>query len=239
MCRVFEKEAISWYKKRNKFTHENLLRQLRVNSKDDYGNFLRMDFISFHVLLFIMLTEKQQNIVLRETIPANMRLSPKLSFLATGDKFVDLEVITAISLRSFHLIMIETCEAICTHLSSFIKVMSDKIRMAITKIFKINLTYAIILRFYCKNAICVHTSFRILGDDMEIIKISCTLQTLLLEKVGAGGQFKCMWYLETELIKINFWCKVPTLCRHLFHFQCPSISGNINIFGLQFYLCAL
>lgn len=113
----------SWYQKRDKFTHENLLSELRLNCKDDYGNFLRMDSQTFDELLYMVkpLIEKQ-NTVLREAITPNMRLSATLRYLATGDKFEDLKFITAISPRSLGLIVIETCEAICTCLSSFIKV---------------------------------------------------------------------------------------------------------------------
>lgn len=40
-----------WLKKRNKFTHENLLQELLLSAPADYKNFLRMDRESFMDLL--------------------------------------------------------------------------------------------------------------------------------------------------------------------------------------------
>lgn len=113
----------NWYKQRNRFTHENLLEELKLNSKDDYCNFLRMDSDTFDELLSMVkpLIEKKDT-VMREAIAPNMRLSATLRYLATGDKFEDIKFITAISPRSLGLIVVETCEAIISTLSNYIKV---------------------------------------------------------------------------------------------------------------------
>ncbi|XP_036325422.1 putative nuclease HARBI1 [Rhagoletis pomonella] len=51
-----------------------------------------------------------------------MRLSATLRYLATGQKFEDLKFLTAISPRSLGRIVIETCEAIISCLSNYIRV---------------------------------------------------------------------------------------------------------------------
>jgi hypothetical protein len=40
-----------WLKKRNKYTHKNLLKDLRVSEPSFYQNFLRLDATSFDELL--------------------------------------------------------------------------------------------------------------------------------------------------------------------------------------------
>ncbi|XP_039967931.1 protein ANTAGONIST OF LIKE HETEROCHROMATIN PROTEIN 1-like [Bactrocera tryoni] len=112
-----------WYQKRKQFTHENLLNELKLSNKSDYHQFLRMDSETFNELLTMVkpIIEKQ-NTVMREAIAPNMRLSATLRYLATGEKFENLKFMTAISPRSLGLIVIETCEALISRLSSFIKV---------------------------------------------------------------------------------------------------------------------
>lgn len=113
----------NWYKERNKFSHENLLVELKINSKADYRNFLRMDSETFDELLsMVSPLIRKQNTVMRKAIPANLRLSATLRYLATGEKFEDLKFLTAISPRSIGTIVIETCEAIISSLANYIKV---------------------------------------------------------------------------------------------------------------------
>jgi hypothetical protein len=40
-----------WLKKRNEYTHENLLKDLRLSEPSDFQNFLRLDATSFDELL--------------------------------------------------------------------------------------------------------------------------------------------------------------------------------------------
>jgi len=40
-----------WLKKRNEYTHENLLKDLRLSEPSDFHNFLRLDATSFDELL--------------------------------------------------------------------------------------------------------------------------------------------------------------------------------------------
>ena len=106
-----------WYQDRNHYTHENLLGELRQSSSDDYKNFLRMDAETFDELLsLVQPIVQKENTNMREAVCPSMRLSATLRFLATGNKFEDLNSLTAISPRSLGGIVIETCEAIITSL---------------------------------------------------------------------------------------------------------------------------
>jgi hypothetical protein len=40
-----------WLKKRNEYTHENLLKDLRLSEPSDFQNFLRLDATSFDEML--------------------------------------------------------------------------------------------------------------------------------------------------------------------------------------------
>ena len=100
-------------KKRNKYTHLNLLRELRSNDPDDFKNYLRMDCGVLDELLNILkpyLT--RQDTRLRKSITAESRLEATLRFLATGRSYEDLKYSTAISAQALGYIIPETCRTI-------------------------------------------------------------------------------------------------------------------------------
>ena len=111
------------FKKRSKFTHENLLQELLLSAPEDYEIYLRMDREIFMDLLGMTtpLIQKMDT-KLRDSISASERLSATLRFLATGHTFQELMFTTAISPQSLSGIIIETCSAICTVLKEYIKV---------------------------------------------------------------------------------------------------------------------
>ena len=111
------------FKKRSKFTHENLLKELLLSAPADYENYLRMDREIFMDLLEMTtpLIQKMDT-KLRDSISASERLSSTLRFLATGQTFEELKFTTAISPQSLNGIIMETCSAICTVLKEYIKV---------------------------------------------------------------------------------------------------------------------
>ena len=111
------------FKKRSKFTHENLLQELLLSAPADYENYLRMDRENFMDLLEMTtpLIQKMDT-KLRDSISASERLSSTLRFLATGQTFEELKFTTAISPQSLSGIIMETCSAICTVLKEYIKV---------------------------------------------------------------------------------------------------------------------
>ncbi|XP_042212587.1 protein ALP1-like [Homarus americanus] len=110
-----------WHIKRPKFSHDALLKELVVSSKD-YNNLLRMDDETFVELLEkVKPYIKKEDTILRDAIPASQRLSSTLRFLATGQSFEALKVTTTISAQSLGSIIMETCTAITTVLKNNIK----------------------------------------------------------------------------------------------------------------------
>jgi asparagine synthetase B (glutamine-hydrolysing) len=108
-----------WFKKRQKYTHEHLLRDLALTEVNDFKNFVRLDLAKFQELLDLTtpLIEKK-NTNMREAIP---RLSITLRYLATGNSLEDLKFSIAISPQSLSLIIMETCDAIIQVLRHLIK----------------------------------------------------------------------------------------------------------------------
>lgn len=112
-----------WMKKREVFSHLNLLNELILSSPHDFRNFLRMNEDLYNELLE-MVTPKilKKDTPMRDAISVNQRLSITLRFLATGNTFADLKFISAISEQSIGIIVNETCEAIIEVLKDQIKV---------------------------------------------------------------------------------------------------------------------
>ncbi|KOB66135.1 Uncharacterized protein OBRU01_21738 [Operophtera brumata] len=102
-----------WLKLREKFTHENLLREILRTEPEDYPNFLRMDHKTFEELLTLLRPRIEKiDTVMRKSIPATQRLSITLRYLASGADFEDLKFTGCIAPRTLSDIIIETCEAI-------------------------------------------------------------------------------------------------------------------------------
>lgn len=64
-----------WLKLREKYTHENLLREILRTEPEDYANFLRMDHKTFEELLTLLRPRiEKMDTVMRKSIPASQRL---------------------------------------------------------------------------------------------------------------------------------------------------------------------
>lgn len=112
-----------WLKKRNKYTHENLLNDLRISEPSDFQNFLRLDSTVFDELLRMVTPEiHKRDTMMRDAISPSQRLSITLRYLATGNNFEDLKFISAVSPQSIGIIVMETCRAIINCLKDYIKV---------------------------------------------------------------------------------------------------------------------
>jgi hypothetical protein len=71
-------------KKRNEYTHENLLKDLRLSEPSDFQNFLRLDATSFDEMLKMVTSRiEKRNTTMRDSIPPSQRLSITLRYLAT------------------------------------------------------------------------------------------------------------------------------------------------------------
>jgi len=107
-------------KKRNEYTHENLLKDLRLS---DFQNFLRLHTTSFDELLKIITPRiEERNTTMRDAITRSQRLSTTLRYLATGNNFEDLKLTSAISPQSIGIIVMETCTALIHNIKDYIKV---------------------------------------------------------------------------------------------------------------------
>ena len=112
-----------WLKKKNQYTHENLLKDLRLNEPSCFQNFLRLDATSFDELLRMITPRiEKRNTTMRDAIPPSQRLSITLLYLATGNTFEDLKFTSAISAQSIGIIVMETCTALLHSLKDYIKV---------------------------------------------------------------------------------------------------------------------
>jgi hypothetical protein len=84
VCLKKKKKKRRWMKeclkKRNEYTHENLLKDLRLSEPSDFQNFLRLDATSFDDLLkMIMPRIEKTNTTMRDAIPPSQRLSDSCS----------------------------------------------------------------------------------------------------------------------------------------------------------------
>lgn len=103
-----------WLLKRNKYSHTNLLNELRITPKD-FNNYLRMNENTYlHLLSLVTPLIQKQNTVMRDAISPHERLTATLRFLATGRTYECLKYSTIISPQSLSTIIPETCEAIYT-----------------------------------------------------------------------------------------------------------------------------
>ena len=111
-----------WMQRRNKFTHINLLNELR-HEPSDYNNFLRMNESVYNELLsLISPLIKKKDTQMRVAISPHERLTATLRYLATGQPYESLKYSTRISPQALGRIIPETCEALYKVLQKYIKV---------------------------------------------------------------------------------------------------------------------
>nr|CAI5837488.1 unnamed protein product [Callosobruchus analis] len=102
----------NWLRKREQYSHINLLNELKFAPKD-WHNYLRMDEETYLKLLSMVTPFiKKQDTVMRQAIPPHERLTATLRFLATGRSYEDLKYTTIISPQALGVIIPETCDAI-------------------------------------------------------------------------------------------------------------------------------
>jgi hypothetical protein len=65
-----------WLKKRKEYTHENLLKDLRLSEPSDFQHFPRLDATSFDELLKMVTSRiEKRNTTMRDAIPPSQLLS--------------------------------------------------------------------------------------------------------------------------------------------------------------------
>lgn len=112
-----------WLKKRQRYSHMNLLRDLSVHEPVDLFNFLRMNKCAFEGLLKkVNPLIKKKDTVMRYAVSPRERLTITLRYLATGNS-LNLKFLSAISPQLLGKIIPETCWAIFnTMKQEFLKV---------------------------------------------------------------------------------------------------------------------
>uniref|UniRef100_A0A8D8VQR4 Uncharacterized protein n=1 Tax=Cacopsylla melanoneura TaxID=428564 RepID=A0A8D8VQR4_9HEMI len=116
-----------WLRKRNQFSHVNLLDELKFAPKD-WHNFLRMDEETYSELLALVtpLIIKEDT-KMRAAIPPHEKFTTCLRFLATGRSYADLKYSALISPQALSYMVPETCKAIYKVLSKeYMKVRRKK-----------------------------------------------------------------------------------------------------------------
>lgn len=117
------KWAKKWLLKRRKFSHVNLLNELRLEP-GDWFNYLRMDEeVYLELLTLVTPLIQKQDTCMRQSISPHERLTATLRFLATGRSYEDLKFSVAISPQALGQIIPETCKAITSVLKyNYLKV---------------------------------------------------------------------------------------------------------------------
>ena len=125
-----------WYKKRGKYTHLNLLREIsETHAESDYKNYYRMNeqlFIELLKKITPYLTRKDT--VMRDSLSVEERLALTLRFLATGRAFEDMKFSVIISPSAISQAVIEICEALIYVLQDYMKV-SRTLKYVLFKLF--------------------------------------------------------------------------------------------------------
>ena len=103
-----------WYKKRGKYTHLYLFREIsETHAESYYKNYYCMNeqrFIELLIKITPYLTRKDT--VMRDSLWVEERLALTLRFLATGRAFEDMKFSFIISSSAISQVVIETCEAL-------------------------------------------------------------------------------------------------------------------------------
>jgi len=122
--RVKRKEWIKdWIKKRELYSHCNLLNEIRFTYTEDYKNYFRMSEDKFEKLLnMIRPYLLRQNTNMRNCLSVEERLSVTLRYLASGRNFEDLKFSAVMSPSSISSSILETCEVLIFVLQDYIKV---------------------------------------------------------------------------------------------------------------------
>ncbi|XP_068129597.1 putative nuclease HARBI1 [Hyperolius riggenbachi] len=103
----------AWLQDHDVLSHDNLLRELRLSSPEDYKSYLRMPEEGFdHLLSLITPYIKKEDTCMRRAITPEQRLTATLRYLATGRALQDMKFTTGISAQALGHIIPETCSAI-------------------------------------------------------------------------------------------------------------------------------
>ena len=116
--------ARQWILRRSdRGTTYTLFRELEVEDPGEFRALLRMDIEHFNELLEnIAPMIQREDTVMREAIPARIKLQVALSYLATGVSYRYLQAMYRVSRAAISVFIPEVMNAISTYLEKFLKV---------------------------------------------------------------------------------------------------------------------
>lgn len=103
-----------WKRRREcKSSFKLLHEELRLDDKDAFRRYLRMDEDTFKFILDLVSPQlKRQNTFMRDSIPVDEKLCAVLRFLATGESYRSIEYHTRLSLSLLSELIPEVCAII-------------------------------------------------------------------------------------------------------------------------------
>lgn len=127
----------NWLQQREKYTHLNLLNEIRLNDEmDDYENYFRMPDACFDNLLELVTPFlSKQDTVMRKSISPREKLALTLRYFATGRNFMDMRFSGIMSAESVSQSVMDTCDALIYVLRDYIKVSEMKFLLFIETIY--------------------------------------------------------------------------------------------------------
>jgi hypothetical protein len=112
-----------WMKNYFKTRNFGILRELELNENVVFKNFMRMSRTNFYMLLGMVEPKiEKQNTRFREAIPAEVKLTITLRYLATGDSFTSLMYLFKVSKQFISSMLPGVLKAIIEGLQDYVKV---------------------------------------------------------------------------------------------------------------------
>lgn len=107
-----------WLTRRNVFGfYDTLMQELRQENIEEYIKFLKMPPMFFDEILQLIEEDiKKQNTILREPIPAKVKLAATLKFLSSGMNYVELQYLFRVHKSTLCQFIPKVCEAIYTRM---------------------------------------------------------------------------------------------------------------------------
>ena len=124
-----------WLKRREeRGIYDTLVREFRLEEELEYKKFLGMDPNTFDELFqLIEANIAKQNTVMRDAIPAKVKLAVTIRFLSTGASYADLQYSFRIHKSTLSKIIPEVCKAIYENLKDkYLKVSFSCILLELT-----------------------------------------------------------------------------------------------------------
>lgn len=116
--RVFRVRRTKWvrdwvFRRNESGCYLNLLKELEIEDRNSFKNFMRMSSEDFNYLLNMVAPKiTKEDTCMRKAIPAGEKLALTLRYLATGETFASLQYMFRIPKNTISAFIIDVCEAI-------------------------------------------------------------------------------------------------------------------------------